>query len=293
MKKITNYTVRQIDKSIEISEATATHLIWRIPYQELSHRVFDDIKNKFIVYILFGEQEEGLDVLYVGKSTNGLKSRPKSHKDKFKNWLYCYVLTQFEERTFFNDGTIQYIEDRVNKRINELNHYVNKTQVTNAGTANRSDMEKCDKYLDKAYEMLNVLGLDLINPSQKRRETLGETDKKEDSTEQNTVIPDGNYYMTSKPKRWGGKVAMGTMQVKGDEYILKAGSIICPHDGPGLIDAICKKRRKAKIKEHILREDLVFKSPSTAAEFLTGGSTNGWLCWKTKDGIPISTFRRN
>ena len=71
------------------------------------------------------------------------------------------MLTQFEERTFFNDGTIQYIEDQVNKRVNDINHYENKTSVTTGGTANRNDEEDCDEYLQKAYLMLDVLGLDV------------------------------------------------------------------------------------------------------------------------------------
>ena len=108
------YIIKRIGRSVEISEATSSLLVYRIPYQNLSAGADEPIKikNKFIVYILFGENNDGQDVIYVGKSTNGLKNRPTSHDDKFDNWTYCYVLTQFEERTFFNDGTIQYIEDK-------------------------------------------------------------------------------------------------------------------------------------------------------------------------------------
>lgn len=41
---------------------------------------------------------------------------------------------------------------------------------------------------------------------------------------------------------------------------------------------------KCKIIDNILQEDVLFTSPSSAAEFVTGKSCNGWVSWKTKDG---------
>jgi hypothetical protein len=34
----------------------------------------------------------------------------------------------------------------------------------------------------------------------------------------------------------------------------------------------------------IVLKDCSFNSPSTAAQFVTGSSRNGYLVWKTKDG---------
>ena len=282
------YIVRRIGRSVEISEATSSLLVYRIPYQNLSAGAYEPlvIKNKFIVYILFGESNDGNDVIYVGKSTNGLKNRPTSHGDKFDNWTYCFVLTQLEERTFFNDGTIQYIEDKVNKRINELNHYRNTTKVTTAGTANSFDMEDCDEYLAKAYEMLDVLGLDLITYSDSDVENTDE-----DTDESGTVVPDGIYRLRRKIKRWGNRTINAQMQVAGGKYIVLAGSDVCPNEGPGLLDMVRIKRENAEVLADKLQEDVVFNSPSSAACFVIGGAANGWRGWKTKDGRSISTFR--
>ena len=67
------YIIKRIGRSVEISEATSSLLVYRIPYQNLSFGADEPIKikNKFIVYILFGENNDGQDVIYVGKSTNG------------------------------------------------------------------------------------------------------------------------------------------------------------------------------------------------------------------------------
>lgn len=48
-----------------------------------------------------------------------------------------------------------------------------------------------------------------------------------------------------------------------------------------------EKNRQGIIKNNILQEDKVFKSPSTAANFVTGRSTNGLIAWKTEDGKKI------
>ena len=285
------YIIKRIGRTVEISEATSSLLVYRIPYQNLTAGADEPIKikNKFIVYILFGENNNGSDVIYVGKSTNGLKNRPTSHDDKYDNWTYCYVLTQFEERTFFNDGTIQYIEDKVNKRVNDLKHYINTTKVTNAGTANSFDMEDCDEYLEKAYQMLDVLGLDLIS-FYSDGEDKSEIVEEEDSSETTGIVPDGIYHMSRKLKRWGNKIAKGKMQVVAGKYIVLAGSDVCPNEGPGLFDAVRIKREKANIVDNKLQDDVVFKSPSGAAVFIIGGAANGWDAWKDDEGQSISKY---
>ena len=286
------YIVKRVGRTVEISEATSSLLVYRIPYQNLSANSEEPIKikNKFIVYILFGENKDGSDVIYVGKSTNGLKNRPTSHNDKFDNWTYCYVLTQFEERTFFNDGTIQYIEDRVNKRVNDLKHYINTTKVTNAGTANTFDMEDCDAYLSKAYEMLDVLGLDLITYHDNDRDKCDDVDT---DTQFEDVVPDGVYTMKRKIKRWGNRTVKATMQVAGGKYIVLSGSDCCPNEGPGLFDAVRIKRENADIVNNKLQDDVVFNSPSSASSFVIGASSNGWNVWKKSDGQTIDTYRNH
>lgn len=48
-----------------------------------------------------------------------------------------------------------------------------------------------------------------------------------------------------------------------------------------------EKHREGKIKNSVLIEDVRFKSPSTAGNFVTGKSTNGLTAWKTKEGKTI------
>ena len=52
------------------------------------------------------------------------------------------------------------------------------------------------------------------------------------------------------------------------------------------------KLREKYVKDCIVTEDVHFKSPSTAANFITGSSTNGFAAWKTEDGRTIRDLHR-
>lgn len=51
-------------------------------------------------------------------------------------------------------------------------------------------------------------------------------------------------------------------------------------------DAI-EKNRDLYVKDRIVVTDAVFKSPSTAANFVTGRSTNGLIAWKDENGVRL------
>lgn len=50
--------------------------------------------------------------------------------------------------------------------------------------------------------------------------------------------------------------------------------------------------REGVVVDNILQKDVRFKSPSTAANFVTGTSSNGNRLWKNEDGKPIGELDR-
>ena len=44
------------------------------------------------------------------------------------------------------------------------------------------------------------------------------------------------------------------------------------------------------VVNNVLQTDMIFKSASTAANFVTGNSTNGLIAWKNKDGVILKTL---
>ncbi len=54
-----------------------------------------------------------------------------------------------------------------------------------------------------------------------------------------------------------------------------------------------EKDRAGTVKDHIVTKDISFKSASTAANFVTGGSTNGLMAWKADNGLTIKEVIAN
>lgn len=281
-----NYRIKYRGRSVEISKANSTTLVYRIPYLTLlqggSAFLVD---NNFIVYILVSDDKK----IYIGKSMNGLKNRPKSHDDKCNSWKFCYVLTQFKERTFFNDGIIQYIENYLKETVNRLGRFHNTTSKTSSSTANVSDESPCQDYIKEALEMLDAIGLDLITTKVDKEDVDIDDDIGNNDF---SVIPNGTYHLCRKIKRIGNKSVSATMKVFDGTFIVMKGSEICLVEGVGMWDAVVEKRNNAIIENGILQEDVAFDSPSGAGAFVIGSTCNGWSNWKCEDGSNLKKFRK-
>ena len=63
------------------------------------------------------------------------------------------------------------------------------------------------------------------------------------------------------------------------------GSVISPKVDHTISSGIRKRRETAQIDgNHVLQENVLFRSPSGAAMFVIGKSANGWEAWRTADG---------
>lgn len=51
-----------------------------------------------------------------------------------------------------------------------------------------------------------------------------------------------------------------------------------------------EKNRIGNVENGVLVKDVIFKSASTAANFVSGSSTNGLVAWKNSDGTPLREF---
>lgn len=152
------------NKCVEVSRPNSSILVFKIPYNLVKTKTYADIKieNRFIVYLLHNKNSNGKDSIYVGKSKNGLDNRPQSHDKKTDSWTDCYILTTFKERTFLNDGTIQYIENAIKHLIDDNeSSYSNTTIQTSDNTANSTDEEFCKEYIEEVKDMLYLLGVNL------------------------------------------------------------------------------------------------------------------------------------
>jgi len=158
-----DYEVVLNDDSVEISCDETRIRLYRFPYNEVRNGHYDfDIENNFIVYVLYGHNNKGSDLVYIGESKNGLVNRPKSHEDKCSFWSDCYVLTEeVSDKSIFDDAVIHYLEDKLTELFRKTNRFLVRTERTMNNTINRNQTKKCERYLKDAERMFFVLGLNL------------------------------------------------------------------------------------------------------------------------------------
>ena len=87
-----------------------------------------------------------------------------------------------------------------------------------------------------------------------------------------------------------GVKAVGEYNVETNELIVLKGSVVSEtvsytekFRGASRID----KDRQAAVEDRVMTKDVLFKSASTAANFVTGSSTNGLTAWKTESGSKL------
>ena len=87
-----------------------------------------------------------------------------------------------------------------------------------------------------------------------------------------------------------------TIEAKGkrtaEGFVVLQGSCVSPVEDETISAGISKRRRKARISNGILLEDMLFSSPSAAAKFLIGQSTNGLMAWKTESGTTLKEYEK-
>ena len=79
-----------------------------------------------------------------------------------------------------------------------------------------------------------------------------------------------------------------------DEFVVFKGSIISKTTVKSCPEIAIKYRQKyvnSIDKQFVLKEDLVFSSPSSAAAFVGGSSLSGNELWKTENGVPLKELQ--
>ena len=85
---------------------------------------------------------------------------------------------------------------------------------------------------------------------------------------------------------------VGDYNEKTNELLVKKDSIVSKdiREFKGTNSII--KRRTLYVKDDIVLEDVGFKSPSTAANFITGRSSNGMDVWKDINGKSLNELKK-
>ncbi|VEI13485.1 GIY-YIG nuclease family protein [Trueperella bialowiezensis] len=259
-----------------------TYLIPRTDVGELKHR--EDLKQTG-VYLLFGTDDDDVDKVYIGqarerKNGAGVLGRIIEHigEEKLDYWTHAVALVT--SNNSFGPTEISYLENQFTNLAKEAGRY----QVTNGndpspGTVTEEKEAELDEFIDYARLVIGALGYRVFEPA--------------DDVKANNQ-PLGGAEPTLQLTRHG-LVARGRQTADG--FVVLSGSQLRALDDfyKSAPDSARKNREKYADRidsSNVLTSDLLFRSPSGAAAFVCGTSSNGFVDWKMPDGRTLGELER-
>jgi len=263
---------------IKCTLANWTGVAYKIPRTELEQcKERDDLKQSG-VYFLFGVSDQaGDNIAYIGqagarKNGEGILYRLQEHKrnpDK-DYWTEAVVFTT--SNNSFGPTEISYLENRFCKMALIANRYkIKNGNDPTPGNITEEKESELEEFIDYAKIVMGTLGHKIFESidAPSTQTTTGENKDEE------PVL----YLQTGKAKATGKRTSDGFV-VYADSVLSLVATKSCP-------EAIIKRRESLSEKidnNGVLKENLLFGSPSTAAAFVTFGSANGNVLWKTAEG---------
>lgn len=222
------------------------------------------------VYLLTGtDPETGKPAIYIGEA-ECIKDRIKVHLSKdFWNQIVFFV-SKDENLT---KSHIRYLEGRLIEQAARAKRCVVTNGQNSGAKLPESDREDMEVFLGKVYQLLPVLGVELLvqvsessAPGEKKQERL--------------------HCDIKNVKAIGHPVPNGFLVLKGSEAVSKERPSVDKWPWP-------KNMRHKFLEDGVLverddklefTEDVEFSSPSAAAAVIHGGHANGLTAWKNSKG---------
>ena len=277
---------------IKCTIANWTGVAYKIPRTELEKcKNREDLKQSG-VYFLFGTSEQAeTPVVYIGqagvrKNGEGILSRLLEHKRSPEKDYWTEAITFITSNNSFGPTEISYLENRFyNLALHAHRCQVKNNNDPSPGHITEEKESELEEFIDYAKLILGTLGHKILVPLSQHPESSASPLS---ATPQETTL-----YLTRTIKQYGLTVKASGKQTP-EGFVVFRGSIISPNDDDTIPLSVKEKRKDAAIDEnHILAEDVLLGSPSSAAMFVIGKSANGWTAWKTADKKTLRRLEQN
>lgn len=246
----------------------------RIPRIEVSGCDRDEIKQQGVYFLLCSDPGTGDKSVYIGEADN-VKTRLLQHitaynsdKEKFYwNTAICFTSPALN-KTF-----VRYIENKCFDLAKRIKRYDVLTQQTYSNTIiSESDQAAMDEFVDNMKIVLGALGCEALEPL-----------NTPSAAGSNNV--DRCFYLNM-----GGVKAEG--EATADGFVVYKGATINQKTNLKSLNKNTAAKRDAmiasdKVDNYMTTEDILFTSPSAAADFLVGYSVSGPASWKDKKGVAL------
>lgn len=226
------------------------------------------------VYLLFGKDDEGKDLVYIGEAETILK-RLNQHLNQKDFWNETIVFISKDEN--LNKAHIKYLENRLHDIAKNANRYKVENNITpTQSSISEPDQAEMEEFLENIKMLVNTLGHKVFEEKRDFRPKH----KKE------------TFFI----KAARGADAEG--EPTSDGFVVFKGSKAAGLTVPSMTSNFLNLRQKLIDEKAIVEngnsyefvEDYIFSSPSTAAAMVMGRNANGLTEWKLKSGNTLKEY---
>lgn len=221
-------------------------------------------------YVLLGESEDAKPKAYIGE-TEDFSARVKSHDNNKEFWNKALIFVSIGG--VMNKADVEYLEYKGIKIAKEENRYnLENTQVPKMPNMPEHQRDTMDEFFKDCVFLSSFVGC-----------TLFETEQEE--TKKHTIyhLPRNGCNARGVYTAEGFVVLRGSRVMKGSSKHFKGSK-----QRESIIQEYCSEQDG----ELFMNADRVFGSPSAAASFCLGMSSNGWIEWKDKNGKTLDELVR-
>lgn len=261
--------------SCELSNWTGkAYKIPRIQIKDCKDR--NDLDNTG-VYLLFGKDQDGKDLVYIGEAETILK-RLNQHLNQKDFWNETIVFISKDEN--LNKAHIKYLENRLHELAKKANRYnIENNNTPTQSSISEPDQAEMEEFLENIKMLVNTLGHKVFE--EKR-----------------------DFRSKHKKETFFIKAARGA-DAKGeptsDGFVVLQGSKAAGSTVPSMTQNFINLREKLIDEKALVRnedsfeftDDFIFTSPSTAASIVLGRNANGLTEWKLKTGKTLKEYETN
>lgn len=246
----------------------------RIKIKECTDR--DDLMNTG-VYLLFGKDEEGKDLVYIGEAESILK-RLNQHLNQKDFWNETIVFVSKDDN--LNKAHIKYLENRLHDIAQLAKRYkIENSIIPTQSSISESDRAEMEEFIENIKMLVNTLGHKVFDEKRefkpKQKHEIFSIKAARGADGQGEPSSDGFVVLK------GSKAAATIVNSMTASFIVLRQKLI---DDGVLVD-------KGEFYE--FSDDYIFSSPSTAAVMVMGRNANGLTEWKQKDGKTLKDFENN
>lgn len=267
----------------------------------------EEYATNYAVYFLLNRRPFAKTQIYIGQSKVGAKRIVNHNKNK-DFWSHCIMFVT--DNSVFDSNAIDYMEYFfINLLQNSKNYELQNVELRKREpNINYVDKIVYKSFLDQLIFIMKSEGIDLLSEEcsfESTQEVVNsinneEVKEEKEAQEELTKIDSQDEKQAFQERLYftKGKDFSGSLEVNGNSFVLKKGSIIRkPHEDMltwadnGVLYRKLNNQGEKFLREgylldngktYVLIKDLEFSSPSGAAAFLSGTSKNGWTMFGIK-----------